>query len=192
MLAVEGDDRQAQALADFLVEIPDTIKGVPMTISIDPLEPKTSKELWKLYTDGATSKEDSGACLILQSPKGEEITYALQYDFQEYLAAVCSLASMFKRFFIKQTSQEKNARADARSKLASTSYGHLTKKLLVEMLPKRSINNQRVNTVSNALEWNKPYVDYLCHGVLPNDPEEARKVKIRVSHLAIRDNQLYR
>nr|KAJ0193517.1 hypothetical protein LSAT_V11C800404610 [Lactuca sativa] len=36
---------KAQALIDFLVEIPDTIKGVPTMISIDPLEPEASKEL---------------------------------------------------------------------------------------------------------------------------------------------------
>nr|KAJ0209621.1 hypothetical protein LSAT_V11C400160500 [Lactuca sativa] len=51
-------------------------------ISVDPLEPEAGKELWKLYTDDATSKEGSGTSLILQSPKGEEITYALRFDFQ--------------------------------------------------------------------------------------------------------------
>nr|KAJ0224816.1 hypothetical protein LSAT_V11C100009940 [Lactuca sativa] len=70
------------ALTDFLVEILDTIKGVSMTISVDPLEPEVGKEIWNLYIDGATSKEGSGAGLILQSPKGEEITYALRFVFQ--------------------------------------------------------------------------------------------------------------
>ena len=65
---------KAQALADFLVEIPDTIKGVSTTIFVDPLELEVGKELWKLYTDGAARKEGSGTGRILQRPKGEEIT----------------------------------------------------------------------------------------------------------------------
>lgn len=85
-----------------------------------------------------------------------------------------------------------NARADALSKLASTLYEHLMKKVLFGVLPEKSIDNQRVNTVLTTPEWTKPYVDYLCHDVLPDNPEEARKVKIRASHFAIRDNQLYR
>lgn len=36
---------------------------------------------WTLYTDGASSKDGSGASLILTSPTGEEITCALRFDF---------------------------------------------------------------------------------------------------------------
>lgn len=38
-------------------------------------------ESWTLYTDGASSREGSGAGLILTSPEGEEVTYALRFDF---------------------------------------------------------------------------------------------------------------
>ena len=72
----------AQVLTDFLVEIPDTIKGTPTTIFVEPLEPEGSRELWKLYTDDTASMEGSGVGLILQIPKGKEITYALRFDFQ--------------------------------------------------------------------------------------------------------------
>nr|KAJ0197575.1 hypothetical protein LSAT_V11C700351640 [Lactuca sativa] len=178
---------KSQDLVEFLVEILNTIKGVPTTISTNPLEPKTSKELCKLYTDGAASKEGSGATLVLQSPNGEEITYALWFDFQvsnnepEYEALVAGLRLA-----------KENARVDALRKLSSTSYDHLTKKVLVEVIPERSIDNEKVHTVSTVPEWTKPYVDYLRQGVPPDDPEEARKVKIRASHFTIRDNQLCR
>lgn len=55
---------------------------MPTTISIDPLEPEAGKELRTLYTDGAVGKEGFGMGLILQTPKGEEITYALRFKFQ--------------------------------------------------------------------------------------------------------------
>ena len=111
---------------------------------------------------------------------------------QKYLDTVCSLANTFKSFSIKQISRGKNAQEDALSKLASTSYDHLTKKVLVEVLLERSIDNQKVNTISSLLEWTKPFADYLRHGVHPDDPQEVRKVKIKALHFAIRDNQLYR
>nr|KAJ0187504.1 hypothetical protein LSAT_V11C900490490 [Lactuca sativa] len=60
---------------------------------------------------------------------------------QKYLDAVHSLTNTFKSFSIKQISQGKNGREDTLSKLASTSYDHLTKKVLVEVLPERSIDN---------------------------------------------------
>lgn len=186
---------KAQALIDCLVEILDTIKGVPTTISVDPLEPEADKELWKLYTDDAASKEGSGAGLILQSPNREENTYAPRFDSQvskneakyeallaglrlakevgakqledlsdsllitnqinatyaandsrmkKYLDAVRILTNTFKSFSIKQISQGKSARVDALNKLASTSYDHLTKKVLVEVLSEKALITKRL------------------------------------------------
>ena len=34
-----------------------------------------------MYTDGASSREGLGAGLILTSSEGEEVTYALRFDF---------------------------------------------------------------------------------------------------------------
>nr|KAJ0228071.1 hypothetical protein LSAT_V11C100030700 [Lactuca sativa] len=110
----------------------------------------------------------------------------------KYLDPVRNLTNTFKCFSIKQIPRGKNARGDALNNLASNTYDHLTKKVLVEVLPERSIDNQWVNTVSITPEWNKPYVNYLRHGVFLDDSEEARNVKISVLHFAIRDNQLYR
>lgn len=38
--------------------------------------------MWELHTDEATSKEGSDAGLILKNLGGDEITYALRFDFQ--------------------------------------------------------------------------------------------------------------
>ncbi|GJT54977.1 reverse transcriptase domain-containing protein [Tanacetum coccineum] len=45
---------------------------------------KTKKEnnAWRLYTDGASSSDGSGAGLMLISPEGKEYTYALRFGFQ--------------------------------------------------------------------------------------------------------------
>ncbi|GJR90762.1 reverse transcriptase domain-containing protein [Tanacetum coccineum] len=44
-------------------------------------EPKT-EDMWKLYTDGASSSNGSGVDLMLVSPEGKEYTYALRFDFE--------------------------------------------------------------------------------------------------------------
>ncbi|XP_071907805.1 uncharacterized protein [Coffea arabica] len=68
---------KAQALADFLAE------GARLSLTELSLqhEERLPKEPWVLFVDGASSKEGSGAGLLLISPTGEELTYALRLDF---------------------------------------------------------------------------------------------------------------
>nr|XP_027101096.1 uncharacterized protein LOC113720416 [Coffea arabica] len=68
---------KSQALADFLAE------GADLSLTeLTPTPPDTpAEEPWVLFVDGASSKEGSGAGLLLTSPTGEELTYALRFDF---------------------------------------------------------------------------------------------------------------
>ncbi|XP_058181218.1 uncharacterized protein LOC131299652 [Rhododendron vialii] len=79
---------KAQVLADFLAEYtyPD----------LDEL-PKEEPKPWVLQVDGSTTREASGAGLILTSPKGQRLSYALRFEFKatnneaEYEALVVGL-----------------------------------------------------------------------------------------------------
>ncbi|GJU34058.1 reverse transcriptase domain-containing protein [Tanacetum coccineum] len=62
----------------------------------------------------------------------------------QYLEKVKTLASSFKKFSIKQVPRSENKKADALSKIASTSFAHLTKQVLVEELKEKSINEAEV------------------------------------------------
>nr|KAJ0215185.1 hypothetical protein LSAT_V11C300107570 [Lactuca sativa] len=192
---------------------------------------------WTLYTDGASSKEGSGAGPILTSPTGEEITYALRFDFrtsnneaeyeallaglrlvvkmgaqrvialtdsrlaanqvtgefeekdkrmEKYVKVVQRITGSLKSFLIKQISRGNNRRADVLSKLASTCFGHLSKEVLVEVLKERSIDKRQVDSLSTAQpNWMTPIMDYLQHGILPDDHGEARKTRIRAPQYEI-------
>ena len=71
---------KGQALADFLLEIPDEGNSVKERIwAVE--EVLANDRSWKQYTDGASIREGSGAGLILTSPEGEEVTYALRFNF---------------------------------------------------------------------------------------------------------------
>ncbi|XP_071694993.1 uncharacterized protein [Rutidosis leptorrhynchoides] len=84
---------KAQVIADFLVELPsDIIKQGETTVTRREMD-----ELWELYTDGASSEEGAGIGLLLISPNGEEITYAIRLKFAasnneaEYEALIAGL-----------------------------------------------------------------------------------------------------
>ncbi|XP_071918949.1 uncharacterized protein [Coffea arabica] len=178
---------KAQALADFLAE------GASLSLTeLSPQhEERLPKEPWVLFVDGASSKEGSGAGLLLISPTGEELTYALRLDFpasnneaeyealltglriahqmgitaiqvrsdsqlvvlqvlgeyeakdevmKKYLAKVREAVALFETFEIERVPRSQNKRADALSKLASSSFAHLSKEVLVEVLKQKSIN----------------------------------------------------
>ena len=66
---------KGQVLADFFMEF----------ISAEPVENAqmpTDLPIWKLSIDGATNAQESGAGLILTSPEGIDIEYALRLKFQ--------------------------------------------------------------------------------------------------------------
>ena len=65
---------KGQVLADFIMEF----------ISVEPAEnaqKPTNLLIWKLSVDGATNAQGSGAGLILTSPEGIDIEYALRFKF---------------------------------------------------------------------------------------------------------------
>ncbi|XP_071688148.1 uncharacterized protein [Rutidosis leptorrhynchoides] len=176
---------KGQVIADFLVELPfDMIKQ-----GETPVTRRDMDEFWELYTDGASSEEGAGIGLLLISPNGEEITYAIRLKFaasnneaeyeallaglrleksidvqqltayvdsqllasqlngsfeardtsmQKYLELTKTLVKNFVAFEIKQIPRNRNKKADALSKLASLLYDQFTKKVMVEVLERKS------------------------------------------------------
>ncbi|XP_071719207.1 uncharacterized protein [Rutidosis leptorrhynchoides] len=68
---------KGHVIADVLVELPsDMIKKGETTITR-----RDEDEVWELYTDGTLSEEGAGIGLLIVSPNGEEITYAIRLKF---------------------------------------------------------------------------------------------------------------
>ncbi|GJY46759.1 reverse transcriptase domain-containing protein [Tanacetum coccineum] len=107
---------------------------------------------WKPYTDGASSPDGAGAGLMLIDPAVEHVR------------------------------RNQNKKADALSKLASMTFEHLIKEVLVEVLAKRSIEEKEVLKVEieEKRSWISPIQEYLLSGILPEDTKEARKIRIQV------------
>ena len=81
---------KGQVLADFVMEF------APVQLA-EPAQPRDDLPIWKLSVDGASNAQGSGAGLILTSPEGIDIEYALRFRFHasnneaEYEAIIAGL-----------------------------------------------------------------------------------------------------
>nr|GEW10489.1 reverse transcriptase domain-containing protein [Tanacetum cinerariifolium] len=122
-------------------------------------------------------------------------TYAAkEHNMVKYLEIAKSLVSGFTTFSISQVPWSKNKKADALSKIASTSFAHLSKQVLVEVLKDKSIKEKEVATVieEDGPTWMTQLVDYLKRGILPGDKNEARKLRLKARQYELLERVLYR
>ncbi|GKE32207.1 reverse transcriptase domain-containing protein [Tanacetum coccineum] len=209
---------KGQILADFIVErleedSPDT--------SME--EEEELPEPWILFTDGSSCTDGSGAGLILTNPEGMEFTYALsgtngckkpsrnvdsrlvanqvnetyvakEANMIHYLEKVKALTGSFKAFTIKQILRSENKKADALSKIASTSFAHLSKKVLVEELKEKYISEVEVLAVVEEKEdtWMTHIFKYLAEETLPTDMKKAKAIRRKSWRFAIINGILYK
>ena len=66
---------KGQVLADFVMEFTSAVPA-------ENAQTMTNLPIWKLFVDGASNAQGSGAGLILTSPEGIDIEYALRFGFQ--------------------------------------------------------------------------------------------------------------
>ncbi|GJU72622.1 reverse transcriptase domain-containing protein [Tanacetum coccineum] len=198
---------KGQILADFIVERPDEESPDELMA-----EPEELPEPWTLFTDGSSCIDGSGSGLILTNPEGVEFTYAMRFRFEatnnevngsyvakesgmvQYLEKVQTLASNFKEFSIKQVPRSENKKADALSKIASTSFAHLSKQVLVEELKEKSIHEKEVLAIveEEGQTWMTPICKYLIKEILPEDKKKARVVRRKASRYTMINGTLYK
>nr|GEV43713.1 reverse transcriptase domain-containing protein [Tanacetum cinerariifolium] len=195
---------KGQILADFLVEMPgDVSQATPSAV--------TQEEPWTLFTDGSSCVDSTGCWPADSGANGGENvqvnvdsklvanqvlgTYVAKEDNMiKYLEIVRGLISGFTTFSISQVPRSKNKKADVLSKIASTSFAHLSKQVLVEVLENKSIKEKEVAAVieEDGPTWMTQLVDYLKEGVLPGDKKEARKLRLKACQYELIEGVLYR
>ncbi|XP_021980323.1 uncharacterized protein LOC110876458 [Helianthus annuus] len=104
------------------------------------------------------------------------------------------LMNTFQICCIKQIPRSKNKKADALSKLASLTFAHLTKKVLVEVPKAPSIDELEVQDVVTEEDpnWMTPIKKFLKNGELPKDGVEAERVKIKARQYVLQGETLYK
>nr|GFA95320.1 reverse transcriptase domain-containing protein [Tanacetum cinerariifolium] len=122
-------------------------------------------------------------------------TYVAKEDNMiKYLEIAKGLVSRFKTFLISQVPRSRNKKADAFSKIASTSFAHLSKQVLVEVLETKSITGKEVTAVigEEGPTWMTELVNYLKEGILPGDEKEARKLRLKARQYELMEGVLYK
>ncbi|GJW61040.1 reverse transcriptase domain-containing protein [Tanacetum coccineum] len=102
--------------------------------------------------------------LVANHVLGEYV--AKEDNMVQYLDKTKSLIQGFDRFTIRQVPRGDNKKADALSKIASTSFAHLSKQVLVEILKNKSISEMEISTVIEEQDptWMTPIVEFINTG----------------------------
>nr|GEV15919.1 reverse transcriptase domain-containing protein [Tanacetum cinerariifolium] len=123
-----------------------------------------------------------------------ETYVAKEVDMIRYLGKVRTLINNFKAFSIRQVPRSENNKADALSKITSTSFAHLSKQVLVEELKEKSINEVEILAVveEEGDTWMTPIFKYLKEGTLPVDMKKARAVRRKSWRFSVVNGTLYK
>ncbi|GKD39904.1 reverse transcriptase domain-containing protein [Tanacetum coccineum] len=125
-------------------------------------------------------------------------TYVIkEADMIRYLEKVRILTSSFKAFSIRQVPRSENKKVKALSKIASTSFAHLSKQVLVEELKEKSISEVEILAVVEEEEeegdtWMTPIFEYLTEEMLPTNVKKARAVRRKSQRFAVINGTLYK
>ncbi|XP_071933220.1 uncharacterized protein [Coffea arabica] len=121
-------------------------------------------------------------CQVLSEYEAKDET------MQRYLSKVHQLTSYFKSFEIQRIPRSQNRRADALSRLASTSFSDLNKTVLVEVLNEPEYMEEVAYPVHPGDTWMNPFILFLSQGILPRGPSRCKKDTKQSCSVIISDN----
>ncbi|XP_022004514.1 uncharacterized protein LOC110902082 [Helianthus annuus] len=124
---------------------------------------------------------------LLVSSQVNDSYVAKEPNMKKYKEKSKELMNTFQTCTIKQIPWSQNKKADALSKLATLTFAHLTKKVLVEVLKTPSIEEPEVQDVitEEGTNWMTPIKKFLKNGELPTDQAEAERYLIKEVHEGI-------
>ncbi|XP_071688182.1 uncharacterized protein [Rutidosis leptorrhynchoides] len=119
---------------------------------------------------------------------------AKDISMKQYLQLVEKISKNFETLEVVQIPRNKNKKTDVLSKLATLTFDHLHKKVLVEVLKDKSVDEKVVVATVEGREpcWITPYVKYLQDGTLPTDAMEARRIRVSAPFYVLENGILYR
>nr|XP_043633230.1 uncharacterized protein K02A2.6-like [Erigeron canadensis] len=202
---------KGQILADFITEIKETGNSTTHSTTL-VVTGEADSETWELYTDGASSSEGCGAGIRLVSQDKQEYTYALRFEFEtmnneaeyEALIAGLNLAEDMKIRSIKAfvdsqlVANQVKGEYEAKGEMIKLYLGKT--KELIEQFESFDIKHIRRNQNKKAdalikeegKNWMTPIIEYLISGILPEDENEARKIRIKAPQYKLMDGKLYK
>ncbi|GJZ52946.1 reverse transcriptase domain-containing protein [Tanacetum coccineum] len=99
------------------------------------------------------------------------------------------VASQINGYYDKNIPRNQNQKADVLSKLASVTFNHLTKEILVETLDTPSMDCGEINAIveEEGENWMSPIIRCLEEGIWPKDEREARALRMRINQYVMEE-----
>ena len=91
-----------------------------------------------------------------------------------------------------QILREENKRADCLAKAVSAKHMLIPNQVLSFVQPSPLIDNINVHKIASKSDWTTSITSYLKDGVLPDDKEAARKLKVQVAQFVLIKDILYK
>ena len=111
---------------------------------------------------------------------------------QKYLKLTKHLTREFDKVEFAQIPRSQNMMANEVSKLASSEEGGISMDLEMEVQKYPSIEEVPTFTIQNTNNWMTPIVSFLQNRHLPQNKEEAKKIKKRAARFTILNDTLYK
>ncbi|GKA72141.1 reverse transcriptase domain-containing protein [Tanacetum coccineum] len=129
--------------------------------------------------------------LVAYQMNGEFV--ASSEGMEKYLTTTKEHATLFKRFLIENIPRNQNQKADVLRKLASFTFNHLTKEILVQVLNTKFVDTQEVKTIMEEEEdnWMTPIIKCLKGGIRPTYKNKARALRTKISQYVIEEGVLF-
>ncbi|GKV31526.1 hypothetical protein SLEP1_g40206 [Rubroshorea leprosula] len=112
----------------------------------------------------------------------------------KYVALIAELKCKFQKFCLSKIPRTENEQADSLSKFASDSSSH-SRSVFVEVLDEPSFVKPRVMEIStdpDTPSWTDPILSFLRDGIVPEDRQEAMKLRRKASRYTLVDGVLYK
>ncbi|GJR22197.1 reverse transcriptase domain-containing protein [Tanacetum coccineum] len=184
---------KGQVLADFLLKAPPKgsgaglvligPSGIGYTYALHLTFPSTNNEAeYEAFLAGLRIARQMNISNIEVKVDSKLVASQINRSYEankdnmiKYLEKAKEYASGFKSFSIENIPRNMNQKANVLSKLASVSFNHLTKEVLVEVLNERSTKDQEVHTIveEEGDNWITPIMRCLEEGIWPKDKNEA-------------------
>ncbi|CAL2237455.1 unnamed protein product [Prunus armeniaca] len=201
---------KGQVVVNFISELTPPVTLEPASSNTDARESRSLNvehfdplvPVWILHVDGSANQQGCGAGLVLTTPDGVKVEYALRFNFRisnneakyEALLACLQLAksmsaqqvsihsdSQLIAYEIRHVLKSENSHADA-----------LGRKVPVEILSQLSTVPSEICTVRYKSTWMSPIYAFLMNGTLPTDKSLARKLRYRSARYTVINDVLYR
>nr|XP_017245120.1 PREDICTED: uncharacterized protein LOC108216789 [Daucus carota subsp. sativus] len=194
---------KSQALADFVADFSPSLI-TQAEAECQQLMTTQDQGPWILHTDGASNVNGTGLGLVLKSPQGDIMPYAISCEFKatnneaEYEALIMGL-TIAKDLKVPR---ELNTQADALAGLGAVMKNNNILNIPIVHVLKPANERTEDQTATHILDieetccdkdkWIQVYKDYLQLGNQPTDRNEARTLRMKVSRFIMIDEVLFK